>query len=203
MTDYSPLFEMDPDYQKVAPRRSRKPVLLASLLLPVLVVTGLLAFWLLQPRLGPLVQSLLAMVNRSPAAQPAAAPPTATVQAAALPSATALPVLTATRNPPSPTPTALPSACPDWSEVTLDDVGKELCVQGEYSQTSLRTDGTYVMVFSQDPGVFQVWSFPKSFEYYLKGSESTCVVVRGRVNTSGVRPIIILGAHGVMEACKP
>jgi len=203
MTDYSPLFEMDPDYQKVAPRRSRKPVVLASILLPVLVVAGLLAFWFLQPRLGPLLQLVMARVNRAPPALATAVPPTATVQAAALPSATVIPALTATRQLPSPTATTLQPECLDWSAVTLEQLGQELCVQGEYLQTSLRSDGTYVMVFSQDPGAFQVWSYPKSFEWYLKGSQATCVVARGSLNTSGIRPIIILGAHGVMEACQP
>ncbi len=91
--------------------------------------------------------------------------------------------------------------CIFWDEVEAQQVGKEVCVQGEYLRTFEREDGTIVMAFSEAPGSFQVWTTGKSFERSLEGIQGNCVMARGWLMTSGVRPMIILGKNHKLEAC--
>jgi hypothetical protein len=202
MMDFSSLFEPEAKEQvelKKPRRRFRPwPVLLSVILLPLLVLVGWFGFLFLRPRLEP----LLGLVLRRPAAQESTPASTETT-AALLSTGTAVPSLTPTQ--PQPTPSATLAAaipeCAEWSQVTLDQLDQKMCVFGEYVRQYQRDDGTYVMVFSEDPGTFQVWSYPKAFEWYLKGVDSTCVMARGWIQTSGVRPIIILGSKGTLEPC--
>lgn len=110
---------------------------------------------------------------------------------------------TATPMPAQSTPTATSplASCLRWDAVTLDRVGEYLCVYGDYLRTYVKEDGVYVLAFSDQPGSFQIWSFPKSFEAYLANISSTCVVVQGWLQTSGVRPIIILKTTDTLVAC--
>ena len=91
--------------------------------------------------------------------------------------------------------------CVYWSSVTLDWVGKNTCVYGDYLNISQKQDKTYVLNFSGEPGTFQVWSYPKPFEPYLPKDGSHCVVIRGWIQTSGIRPIVVIGPKGKIEPC--
>jgi hypothetical protein len=93
------------------------------------------------------------------------------------------------------------AGCLHWSSVTVDIVGQNVCVYGEYMSISQKQDQSYVLTFSDEPGTFQVWSYPRPFEPYLPENGDRCVVIRGWLKTSGVRPIIILGTLGKMEPC--
>jgi hypothetical protein len=121
----------------------------------------------------------------------------------AIPTSTLAPTETSTPTAvPEPTLTPTRPECIGWQEVTLNDVDSTLCVQGEYQREYLRDDGTYVMVFSEEVGSFQIWAYGKPFSWYLQGVETQCVVARGKIYTSGVRPIMIFGRIGQMESCK-
>ena len=145
---------------------------------------------------------LLALLKRS-------ASPTST--AVALSSPTAKPTSSPRLLPSStisPMPTAIVSTeesplgdCLHWSEVTIELVGENICIYGDYLDISQKQDQTYVLSFSDEPGKFQVWSYPKPFVPYLPQDGSRCVVVRGWIKTSGVRPIVIIGAQGKIEPC--
>ena len=126
-------------------------------------------------------------VTRTQPPTPSAIPPTSTVPVPTQPTATI-------ENP------AL-AGCLQWSTVTQEIVGQNVCVYGEYLSISQKQDNTYVMSFSDQPGTFQVWSFPKPFDPYLPKNGSLCVIIRGWMKTSGVRPIMILGAQGALEPC--
>jgi hypothetical protein len=90
--------------------------------------------------------------------------------------------------------------CLLWSDVTLDHVSQKLCIYGEYLRIFQKFDDTYVMAFSDEPGAFQIWSDPKPMQMYLPETDP-CIVVRGWVMTSGVRPIIIMRTSSVLEPC--
>jgi hypothetical protein len=93
------------------------------------------------------------------------------------------------------------AGCLQWATVTQEIVGQNVCVYGEYLSISQKQDNAYVMSFSDQPGTFQVWSYPKPFDPYLPKNGDRCVVIRGWMKTSGVRPIMILGAQGKLESC--
>jgi hypothetical protein len=94
-----------------------------------------------------------------------------------------------------------PVGCYSWSEITIDRVGEELCVYGEYDQIVERTDGTHVMNFSSDPGSFNIWSYPKPLWWYLETIDGKCIMVEGQIITSGIRPIIMLGSQDTIMEC--
>jgi len=114
---------------------------------------------------------------------------------------------------PRTTPTSLPTSteatvensalagCMHWSSVTLDIVGQNVCVYGDYLSISQKQDQTYVLNFSNETGAFQIWSYPKPFEPYLPKDGKRCVVIRGWMKTSGIRPIMIVGTLGKLEPC--
>jgi len=91
--------------------------------------------------------------------------------------------------------------CLHWSSVTLEIVGQNVCVYGDYLGISQKQDQTYVLRFSEETGSFQVWSYPKPFEPYLPKNGERCVVIRGWMKTSGIRPIMIVGTQGKLEPC--
>jgi hypothetical protein len=93
------------------------------------------------------------------------------------------------------------AGCIPWSSVTMEIVGQNVCIFGDYQSISQKQDSTYVLNFSDEAGAFQVWSYPKPFEPYLPKDGKQCVVVRGWMKTSGIRPIMIIGAQGKLEPC--
>ena len=109
---------------------------------------------------------------------------------------------------PTNTPQTLstPSDCTHWSKVTLEDVGKNMCVYGEY----LRVDEDYrtgdtksVLVFSDDPGTFQIWSSTKPLWAHMPdGEASKCIMFTGYIEFTGVRPVIILQSLDRLLSCQ-
>jgi len=149
------------------------------------------------------VEELLAMLDRPATFAPAETPTLA--QTAVTPAleatATQKPTATLLAVEASPTATPGPGNCLHWSAVTLEMVGKDVCAYGDYLSISQRDDGTYVLYFSEEAGTFQVWSSPRPIEPYLPKDGGRCVMVRGWVRTSGVRPFVFLGTEGMLEAC--
>jgi len=176
-------------------------VLMLSLLLALLLGTNLGERF----NLG----GLTARLQRSPTAE-------ATTEAASTqPVATAESTAGGSRPSPSPNPTAgaeaespateaaqpsatprpaLPSdECLPWDQVTMDMVGQKMCIYGDYLEYYQKDDGSWVLVFSQDPGTFQVWaSRDRPMELLVPRDGSTCVEVRGWLRTSGIRPIMLI-----------
>jgi hypothetical protein len=169
----------------------------------VVLLIGLGLLLLMQIGMGEFdLQGALAQLRRQATPTPLLTPtpvPTATLP----PSATQRPSptvrLSATPSAESESPGL--SDCLLWSEVTIDLVGQEACVHGDYSSVFQKQDGTYVLSFSDEPGTFQVWSSPRPIQPYLPQDGSLCVVVRGWIKTSGVRPIVVIGSQGKLEGC--
>jgi hypothetical protein len=91
--------------------------------------------------------------------------------------------------------------CLLWSQVTAEHVGQKLCVYGEYETIFQKADQAYVMSFGEQAGAFQIWSGPKPMENHLPEGGGRCVVARGWIMTSGVRPILILKTADTLDAC--
>jgi MFS family permease len=165
----------------------------------LLLSLGLLIFW--QVRMEGYELPAYLAVFRLPVTPTPTALPTSTAVVTPLTSPT--PSSTATFAPTfTPTVTSLPrSDCLPWYQVTMDLVGQEACIYGDYVNIAQKEDKTYVLSFSDEPGTFQVWSYPKPFEPYLAGEIQRCVQVEGWVKTSGVRPIIIIGSEGRIKSC--
>jgi len=147
-------------------------------------------------------KNLLVFLNRASTSIP-------TAYSSAFPSSTPLPPASSSPTQTStsiPTPKETPLStgleeCIPWSSVTMAMVGQNLCVNGDYFKISQKQDQTYVLSFSDETGTFQVWSYPKPFEPYLSKDGNRCVVIRGWIITSGVRPIVVIGPKGKLEPC--
>jgi len=136
----------------------------------------------------------------------------ATATSPATKTATTVPTLVSTETPSEGTPDVEPTAdqaiayeigdCVLWSDVTLDDVDKNLCVFGEYIRTYKKDENTWVMVFGEQPGAFQIWSYPKDISEYLPDDGSTCVMTSGWIKTTGIRPFIELRIFDELLPCQ-
>ncbi len=161
---------------------------------------GLAGILLLAPSFinGSLIQADLAQDDRISVSSPT----TAMIALIEIQPTTTSPLPKTSDIPPPATPTmSVEPGCQGWEQVSLALVGQEICVQGTYLSEYRKDDGVYVMVFSEQAGAFQVWSSKRPFSYYLQTGVSKCVIVRGWVMTSGVRPFIMLGKGGRMETC--
>jgi len=181
------------------PARSNVGVKLLAFGLFAFGLLGMAGILLLGPSFlnGNLTQADLAQVDQIRTTSPTAA---LTATAETRPTASPSPVPTDTASPVTPAPPLQPG-CLGWEQVSQSQLGQEICVQGTYLREYQKEDGVYVMVFSEQPGSFQVWSAKRPFSYYLPAPGPACVIVRGWLMTSGVRPLIMLGKGGTMEAC--
>ena len=102
---------------------------------------------------------------------------------------------------PTVTSSSAPENCTLWSDITIENVGQEICIYGEYQEIYERDDGTHVMIFADEPGSFNIWSNPKPMWWYLNSIDGTCIMIKGEVMTSGVRPMILLGSRDILEPC--
>jgi hypothetical protein len=107
----------------------------------------------------------------------------------------------------TPEPTKIATPIPDlgdcvhWSDVSNEDVDAQLCVYGEFIRTFQKDEQTWVLVFSDEPGAFQIWSYPKDIAEYLPEDGSTCVMTTNWIKTTGVRPFIELRIFDQLIPC--
>jgi hypothetical protein len=146
-----------------------------------LVITG--AVLALRSRAAPALPAASASATRRPA--------TATV-AAASPDQTSTPTAAA------PATVAAAPTCLDWSKVSSEDVGKNLCVQGVVKRWFASGDLAAVVIFSEDPGTFIMVQSTAPDPRIKPGS---CLQARGQVEImGGVRPFIRL-TEETLSAC--
>ena len=142
-----------------------------------------------------------------------AATPTATLTptpTALPPTATETPRPTATRRPPAsatptqsaPPATALPtetqeSDCRDYSTVTLEDVGQEMCVQGTVIRVIENQDNTLI-VFSDQPGALYLVTYDVDWP---EGTIGTCYQVSGEIEYLLNNPVVIFGYSDMPTEC--
>ena len=96
------------------------------------------------------------------------------------------------------TPTPERSTCLTWQDITLEDVGSELCVEGSVKYAT--NDGTaYQIRFTDEPGNFFILSYDREFPEFRSGS---CVSVEGEVEKLGTSPVIVVKYHNTINDCN-
>lgn len=105
-----------------------------------------------------------------------------------------LPAITPTI--PTPTETA-ESSCRDFSTLTLDNVGEELCVQGTVVEV-IETAGNTLILFGYNPGSFYLVTYDVDWP---DGTIGTCYQVTGEVQRLLSSPVIVFGYNNLPMEC--
>jgi hypothetical protein len=89
---------------------------------------------------------------------------------------------------PTPSPSAVALSCVSWDQVTADDVGKELCVEGTVKRWFATQDFPMVVIFSEEPATFIFVDADEAPSFVKTG---VCVSATGEVKImGGERPYI-------------
>jgi hypothetical protein len=112
------------------------------------------------------------------------------------------PIASATPAIPTSTPTVAPSetpesTCRDFSTVTLEDVGLEMCVQGTVINVVENNNSTLI-VFSNEVGAFYLVTYDV---IWPDGSEGICYQVTGEIQRLLSNPVIVFGYNNLPEEC--
>jgi hypothetical protein len=87
--------------------------------------------------------------------------------------------------------------CTQWDQISLDDVGSDICVYGQIKRWLSTQDIAFFALFSEEPGTFAFLDFTTSYPDVKPG---TCVMSEGLVEVMrGVRPYIEL--TGTIQLC--
>lgn len=190
----------------------RKPVITSRRMLTLLfifILAGLGWYLGIGPGRPGLERVLATLVEL--ARQPAL--PTAThlpSDTPALPPATQTPTTTATRRPtasatpkipthtPAVTATGTPqSTCRDFSTITLEEVGLELCVQGTVINVVENAANTLI-VFSNEAGALYLVSYDVTWP---EGTIGACYQVTGEIQRLLSSPVIVFGYQNLPTEC--
>lgn len=100
---------------------------------------------------------------------------------------------------PTKKPTIKPTEllCNHWTQISIDDVNKDLCVYGVANNT-YTSEGIYYITFGKDPGDFYLISYDGWFE----GVEGNCVMIDGVIQKLGQAPVIVIGVNDELYHCK-
>lgn len=128
--------------------------------------------------------------------------PTKTVQVVSTSTRTPLPQPSATAIASLDTPTVEPSSttasdCVDVLTVTLEDLGKTLCVRGIIENFEARPSG-FLIAFSNEPGSMYWVSYDLVWEPAKKG---LCVELTGEVMQIADSPVIVFGYANLPQIC--
>lgn len=99
---------------------------------------------------------------------------------------------------PTITPTPEVTDCTPSESVTLDDVGKTMCVTGKVIQTIERTTSFSILVGTRKDSFFFV-----SYEKTYNLSKGTCIFATGEIVQLGKNPIMLVGYLAPLELCNP
>jgi DNA-directed RNA polymerase subunit RPC12/RpoP len=125
--------------------------------------------------------------------------PTATPVPTQTEAATESPTITATLEPASTTTIPGSADCVPALSITIDDVGKNLCVTGTVVFV-LQNDTAFSIYFSNDDGYFRIVVYDRVYKNIKKG---VCVKVTGEIKTLTGIPVMALGYNDVIEICSP
>jgi hypothetical protein len=195
-----------------------------TLLLAIAVIAGLIWAVTLGP-LAPVIsdlknlpQRVLALIPSPATATPTSIPPTPLPTHTPIklpPTFTPEPSLTPAIEPslapvpavvPENTPTLAPtvtltpevSDCTPSESVTLDDVGKIMCVTGKVIQTIERSTSFSILVGTRTDSFFFV-----SYERTYNLNKGTCIFATGEIVKLGKNPIMLIGYLAPLELCNP
>ena len=88
--------------------------------------------------------------------------------------------------------------CTPSESVTLDDVGKTMCVTGKVIQTIERTTAFSILVGTRSDSFFFV-----SYERTYNLNKGTCIFAEGEIVQLGKNPIMLVGYLAPLELCNP
>lgn len=111
----------------------------------------------------------------------------ASVNYAATTDAGSILILTEDASKPTMTPMPTRPKCITWAEVSLEDVGKELCVRGIVI-TAYTAGDMFYMTFSQNPEDF----YMVSYGGWYKEIKDNCVQGEGEIEQIGLAPIMVI-----------
>jgi hypothetical protein len=175
-----------------------------------LVILGLILFTLVGPG-RPILESSLSLLAQkavTPTLTPSATliPPTKTpLLPTKTPSpsptiqATKTPVVNNSATPRRSTSTASPTTpeCRDALSITLDDVGKTLCVRGVVLET-ITNPTDFMVIFSYERGAFYWVSYDV---VWSNAEKNTCYQVHGTIDRIGNSPMLVFDYQSLPEAC--
>jgi hypothetical protein len=118
------------------------------------------------------------------------------------PTATLRPTVSATLALPTETATVSPtgtpeSTCQDFSTVTLEDVGQEMCVQGTVIEV-IENIGDTLIIFSYDAGSLYLVTYDVTWP---DGTEGTCYQATGEIQRLLSSPVIVFGYNNLPTEC--
>jgi hypothetical protein len=125
--------------------------------------------------------------------------PTATPVPTQTEAATESPTITATLEPTSAVIIPSSADCVPALSITMDDVGKTLCVTGTVVFV-LQNDTAFSIFFSNEDGYFRIVVYDRVYKNIKKG---VCVKVTGEIKTLTGIPVMALGYNDVIEICSP
>jgi hypothetical protein len=206
-----PASELAPDVGKVKWSRINFQKVGVILGIILLVCLGCLI------ALGPgrsMLETVLTNLAREPVSTVMATPtspvknevvilPSETVRPTTMPTRTSRPLSTVTMTAAIDTPTLEPtgtvdsSGCVDVLAVTLEDVGKTLCMRGEILNFEARESG-FLIAFSNERGAMYWVSYDLVWE---PAKEGLCVEVTGEVMQIANSPVLIFGYQNLPVIC--
>lgn len=111
------------------------------------------------------------------------------------------PVITDTPIPPTLTPTLTQTdpyyGCVIWSDVSLDDVGKYLCVYGVVKNTYTRDTAFFLTFSSKNEDFFLISYYDRPYSE----TQDQCIKAEGQIKQMGISPIILLGRSDEVLPC--
>lgn len=95
-----------------------------------------------------------------------------------------------------PTPTHPETNCIKWNQVTLADVGDQLCVYGD-ARKVYETDQAFYITFGKDDGDFYILSYDWVFD--VKAGD--CIQVTDKIEKLGNSPVMVLKSDNELSVC--
>jgi hypothetical protein len=81
--------------------------------------------------------------------------------------------------------------------ITLEDVGKTLCVQGTVIETVTKPN-YFMVIFSTEPGSLYLVTYDLE---WTQGEVDTCYQVTGTIDQIAERPIMLFSYRNLPEVC--
>jgi hypothetical protein len=189
-----------PEYLRIA----------VGILLGLFVLT-LLWYLLVGPGRSDLEKNLASLVNREVTPTPSSTftllpststpiPPSLTPSPTSTQRPTNTPIvglnLLATSATQESTPTAS-SACRQTTSITLNDVGKTMCVEGIILET-VTNPTDFMVIFSYEKNAFYWVSYDLVWSI---GEPDECYQIQGTIDRIGNSPVLVFGYQNLPEAC--
>ena len=97
----------------------------------------------------------------------------------------------------TPTPTSEVAGCVPAELVTLNDVGKNLCVSGRVFRT-IDKSSSFIIVVVEEPQAFYFVAYDLKYEGLEK---KQCVYATGEIRQLGINPIMVLSYSTPLQFC--